>query len=95
MKNNSKDSRRMLFEMMHKVNPDFKQSNNYICWDAGEGNFEIDKYNPSISWHNDSDVFKGTYDECLKHKEESNENNYRFKNNMPHKSWGNDAPDYR
>lgn len=65
----------------------------YICWDAGDGNYDIQKYNPKVSWHNDPDVFKGTYDECLKYKEESEIDFFRFTNNMPHKSWGNYTPD--
>jgi len=70
-----------------------EEAEQYICWDAGSGNYDITKYNPKVSWHNDSDMFKGTYDECLRHKEESEEDSYRFRNNMSHKSWGNDAPD--
>jgi len=65
----------------------------YVCWDVGGGNYDIRKYNPKVSWHNDSDVFKGTYDECLRHKEESEEDAYRFRNYMSHKSWGDNAPD--
>ena len=70
-----------------------EETEQYICWDAGGGNYDIDKYNPKISWHNDDDVFKGTYDECLRYKEESEEDSYRFRSNMPHKSWGDEAPD--
>jgi hypothetical protein len=70
-----------------------EETEKYICWDAGGGNYNIDKYNPKISWHNDADVFKGTYDECLRHKEESEEDSYRFRHNMSHKSWGDEAPD--
>jgi hypothetical protein len=65
----------------------------YICWDAGGSIYDITKYNPKVPWHNDSDVFKGTYDECLRHKEESEEDSYRFRHNLSHKSWGDDAPD--
>ena len=99
MKKNSKDSKQMLFEMMHKVGglpvKEGNENHEYVCWDAGGGNYEIDEYDPNISWHNDSDVYRGSYDECLRHKEESEEDNYRFKNNMPHKSWGDNPPDYR
>lgn len=62
----------------------------YVCWDAGGGNYEIAKYDPNVSWHNDEDVFHGTYEECKRHKQEEEVNVYRFRSNMPHKSYGQD-----
>lgn len=68
----------------------YAEDDQYICWDAGGGNYEIAKYDPNVSWHNDEDVFHGTYEECKRHKEEEEENAYRFRSNMSHKSYGQD-----
>jgi hypothetical protein len=86
-------SRESIKSIFDKKSFNENRDSNYICWDAGGGNYEIKKYDPNISWHNDDDVFQGSYEECLKHKEESEEDSYRFRNFEPHKSWGNEAPD--
>ena len=62
------------------------ESDNYICWDAGGGIYDITKYDPNISWHDDSDVFHGTYAECVEYKKEAEYDKYRFDNYLPHKS---------
>ena len=58
----------------------------FICWDAGSGNCDIAKYNHNVEWHNDSDVFRGTYAECLEEKRLKEVEAYRFNHCLPHLS---------
>lgn len=56
----------------------------HICYHAGCNIYDVEKFNEKISWHNDSDVFKGTRSECLKEKAEKEAAAYRFDNCLPH-----------
>jgi hypothetical protein len=53
----------------------------FIVYDAGSGIYEIAKYNPSVTWHNDSDVIACyNYPEALHEKERNEERAYKFRN---------------
>lgn len=58
----------------------------FICWDAGCGIYDIDRYSAEIKWHNDADVFHGTLAECLREKESKEIEVYRYNNCLPHLS---------
>ena len=48
------------------------KTNEFICWNAGCGIFEVEKYNKNIDWQKDNDVFKGTYNECVNEQKRNN-----------------------
>jgi hypothetical protein len=56
----------------------------YICYDAGCDIYEVEKFDPLIDWHKNE--FKGTFNECIKEKENREHEAYRFNNFLPHLS---------
>ena len=63
-------------------------NDDYICYDAGSEVIEIEKYDPEIDWHNDDDVYRGTKKQCERKAKNMEEDSWRFRNNMSHKSYG-------